>query len=67
MFKTQPNDLVHDSRNAQVTEGVTKVTGGLTKREYFAIMIMSGFQLGISEVAVELADQLIDELNKKRK
>lgn len=72
-MKVDPNDLV-DSWNNDCS-----MSNGLTKREYFAAMALSGVEganivnrdyeiLNIKEVAiraVRLADALIAELNRK--
>jgi len=78
-MKTNPNDLLNqlpsfnesESRNA-----VTMSSGGLTKREYFAAMALVGVLSGrqsklntyrgewAAKAAVEIADNLINELNK---
>ena len=47
-----------------------EISFGLTKREYFAAMAMQGicgdkeFNGSVTETAVNLADELIEELNK---
>lgn len=75
-MKTNPNDLLnaqlewgpHPDRDKTVYTG-----GGLTKREYFAIMSLQGLASdpnlrgpieSFTKVAVEYADSLIEELNK---
>lgn len=63
-FTTKPNDLVHDSRNSQLNKGHTVTSGGLTKREYFSVLLYTSTKMFSIEQAVEAADQLIKELNK---
>ena len=69
--ETKPND----SASPIIVENYI-VDGGLTKREYFAAMAMKGIITNkdgldikierIAESAVDMADALIEELNKKR-
>lgn len=70
MAKTYPNDPIN-----QIQENATSTFGGLSKREYFAALAMRSLlsnpaNMGnnISEdaaMAVDAADALIEELNKK--
>lgn len=66
-----PQDRVHP-----VISSMDMVDGGITKREYFAVMAMQGMlsfgnenvdysHAKIPMFSVELADKLIEELNKK--
>lgn len=66
MFKTQPDDLINSSREQLQRGNKHIVVGGLTKREYFAIMILAGYQNSSTEIAVDLADKLIEKLNEKK-
>jgi hypothetical protein len=63
-MKTNPDDNAFQ-------EGSFGKTNTLTKREYFAAMVLQGLcsleriiTVDKSELAVEIADKLIDELNK---
>lgn len=68
---TEPNERVYPS----TTQGPTKFSSithlGITKREYFAALMLQGFITsgfngpGIAESAVRHADALIQELNKE--
>jgi len=69
--KTEPNDMAfpvgfnHPSGHAEVYQG-------MTKREYFSIMILQGIftnsliapSLSVTRYAIGMADELIKELNK---
>lgn len=63
-MKTEPNQSVHPIQATLYNEF------GLTKREYFAAMIIqgqiaSGLEFAFPEIgAVQIADRLIEELNK---
>lgn len=66
-MKTNPNDTV----DTVIFEG-NREENGLTKREYFASMALTstanpyGDPSIAAQVAVEMADALIEELNKKK-
>jgi hypothetical protein len=73
-MKTNPNDAVFARQHSEdkFNEQEHHASRGLTKREYFAAMAMSGFCGDsqtkteiIANLAVKIADQLIDELNKQ--
>lgn len=66
-----------DGKDNAFQEGAFGPTNTLTKREYFAVLIMQGYIAAnqystshnvnfYSEKAVYAADQLIDELNKEK-
>lgn len=69
--ETDPNEPIHSTLLNTVVR-----YSGLTKREYFAAMAMKGIITNkdgldikierIAESAVDMADTLIEELNKKR-
>ncbi len=69
-MKTNPDDLIEG-----VFEPMSGTFHGLTKREFFAAMAISGVAtdvmdetiLNIVKRAVKLADALIEELNKEKK
>lgn len=76
-IKTNPNDainaIVQTINDRYGNTGLGWVQMGLTKREYFAVMAMQGFISNPNNKnwvdfhprnAVEIADQLIEELNK---
>ena len=76
-MKTNPNDSINSFHGDIYTsaDGYTTsnyFNAGLTKREYFAAMAMQGLcalqnmkdDEHIAEIAVTLADELIDELNE---
>lgn len=78
-MKTDPNDLINESEEYEYHEngdGIARTIkhGGLTKREHFAALAMQGYcsagstgmpnKLALAEMSVELADALINELNK---
>ena len=78
-MKTNPNDLLKESKlfqHAQNRDGVDCVSGGLTKREYFAAMALVGILCGrkqsyndsnkiwATDAAVASADSLIRRLNE---
>ena len=67
-MKTNPDDLIH-SYDGPDGEN----TSGLTKREYFALHLASGIisdpdlSIGFAVTnSVEMADKLIEQLNRKR-
>lgn len=73
----QANDNIYPLYKREAPEE-WKVTSGMTKREHFAIMIMQGlvahhgygeshFGIGqeIARWAVQLADNLVEELNRQ--
>ncbi len=73
----QANDNIYPLYKREAPEE-WKITNGMTKREHFAIMIMQGlvahhgygeshFAIGqeIARWSVELADTLVDELNRQ--
>ena len=73
----QANDNIYPLYKREAPEE-WKVTSGMTKREHFAIMIMQGlvahhgygeshFGIGqeIARWAVQLADTLVEELNRQ--
>lgn len=73
----QANDNIYPLYKREAPEE-WKVTSGMTKREHFAVMIMQGlvahhgygenhFSMGqeIARWAVQLADNLVDELNRQ--
>ncbi len=73
----QANDNIYPLYKREAPEE-WKVTSGMTKREHFAIMIMQGlvshhgyreghFSMGqeMAKWAVQLADNLVDELNRQ--
>lgn len=78
-MKTNPNDLINQLPLYSESENhnkIERVSGGLTKREYFASMMLQGILAGrqlpleasdllYAEEAIMLADNLIDELNKE--
>jgi hypothetical protein len=67
---TKGNDMAYP---LDTGEGV--LAGGLTKREYFAALALSGLVYherpidfkGCSEIAVTFADELIEALNREAK
>ena len=78
-MKTNPNDPLNQLpifSESESRDAVTMSSGGLTKREYFAAMSLIGVLSGrrdvlntsqgvwAAEAAVEIADNLINELNK---
>jgi hypothetical protein len=65
---TKGSDLIHADKN---TFGSQDLGGGLTKREHFAALAMQGLMArpdwafaNVAEHAVEVADALIEALNK---
>jgi hypothetical protein len=68
---TNANDLIHSFADSEMHMGNNK---GLTKREYFAAMVLQGilargfnpdlFEKNGSEIAVNWADALINALNR---
>ena len=66
--KTEPNDMAFPAAYGDIDGG--NVYQGMTKREYFSIMILQGMLAGglrISNAApnsIVVADELIKELNK---
>lgn len=80
-MKTEPNDYINpqEERTSQYSNVPdTFMSGGLTKREYFAAKAMQGLLAfadpgGTSHLnalvseSVEYADRLIEELNKEKK
>ena len=67
-MSTYPKDAAYSLKEHEMIQA----NYGLTKREYFAAMAMSGFCGDsqtkteiIANLAVKIADQLIDELNKQ--
>lgn len=67
---------VIDAHLGRPTKNSDRPIGLLTKREYFAIMAMQGLMAGLEPIkgyqgkliqttAVEIADALLEELNKK--
>lgn len=78
-MKTNPNDLLNQLpifNESESRDATTVSNNGLTKREYFAAMTLVGVLSGrrdmlntsqgvwAAEAAVEIADNLINELNK---
>lgn len=70
-YPTSPNDLVHSFASTFEDSGNG---GGLTKREYFAALMMSGHAdrqgddyATMAAYAVIAADELIKALNKESK
>ena len=69
--KTKPNEPIHT-----IEYNNNYISNGLTKREYFAAMAMQGIITNkdgldikierIAESAVDMADTLIEELNKTK-
>lgn len=77
MKETFPNDLAFARPSSHTVEyGSSSAKDGLTKREYFAAMAMQGFSANsvfaeqnfqsIAEWSVNLADRLIESLNKEK-
>jgi hypothetical protein len=77
MKETFPNDLAFARPSSHTVEyGSSSAKDGLTKREYFALMVMQGYLSGeifrqysrdeICEKAVKTADALIEALNKQK-
>lgn len=64
-FETNPDDLIHAPRNVVKRGNREIATGGLTKREYFAIQMYCSAKLFSVSEAIRRADELIEELNKK--
>lgn len=75
-MKTNPDDLINQPKKYSESikrDGLECFSGGLTKREYFAALILQGikastpgcFQQDCSQFAVEQADSLIEQLNKE--
>jgi hypothetical protein len=73
-MKTNPNNMIHSFKECERYDGNLR---GLTKREYFSAILLSGY-MGNSmwitsdlnknaELAVRQADALIAELNKEAK
>lgn len=76
-MKTNPNDFATASGYKDANSPAWIIDGGLTKREYFAALAMQGFcanPAGIpadsraegADLAVKMADVLIDALNKEK-
>lgn len=78
-MKTNPNDLLNQLpifNESESRDAITVSNVGLTKREYFAAMVLVGVLSGrqsklntyrgewAAKAAVEIADNLINELNK---
>lgn len=72
-MKTNPNDSIHLSPDVTHDGRIIGTDTGLTKREYFAAMAMQGLIMKNgeghlhfegSELAVQMADALINALNK---
>lgn len=78
-MKTNPNDLLNQLpifNESESRDAITVSNVGLTKREYFAAMALIGVLSGrhsqlnthqgewAANAAVEIADNLINELNK---
>lgn len=77
-METKPNDFTFPHSLGDITQ-YQHIDCGLTKREYFAVMALQGILSGVSgveqlahvhpaswsETAVQYADTLIAELNKK--
>jgi len=75
MKKTYANDPINSALDTNYREGIPVMElrfEGLTKREYFAVIAMNGmlsrksFCINDITVAVNLADNLIEELNKEK-
>ena len=75
-MKTEPNESAYPIPDATYPNGqVVFGSAGLTKREYFAALVLAGLQGNIgtnrwsrkefAEDAVKYADALINELNKE--
>lgn len=68
---TNPDDLAYPIY-AELPQGASISSRGLTKREFFASQILAGLVSTEKSIgwlpgqAVKLADQLIDELNKNQ-
>lgn len=69
---TKKDDLAFPVAKETLRDGGCSVSGGLTKREWFAGMIFSNLAVrlgvgeGLARDAVEYADALIAELDKEK-
>lgn len=72
-MRTEAHDMINAGMQAQTSVGNFIITGGLTKREYFAAFAMMGSRSRGTEYknwsdlaadSVEIADALIKALNE---